>query len=57
MSLGSLFFALSAFLLLGVGLEVVKAEFDVWMVAAGLALLGIVFGSVSLPAMVVRKGE
>lgn len=60
MTLGSLFYCLAAFLLLVVGLEVMEADFNVWMVAAGLALLGVVFSSISLPLnsiMVVRKGE
>lgn len=57
MTVGALFYCLSAFLLLVVGLEVMDAEFNVWMVSAGLALLGLVFSGISLPTMVVRKGE
>lgn len=57
MTIGTLFYFLAAVVLLVVGLDVVDPKFDAWMVAAGLALLGVVFSGIALPNMVVHKQE
>lgn len=49
MTLGMVFYLLAAIILLTVGFDIVDAEFDAWMVSAGLALLGLMFSSITIP--------